>query len=115
MPLTALPNYLRSHRKRAGLTQDEMAFLLGRTNGKKVSRYECNQRRPRLETVLAYEILFRTPARDLFPGVFHQIQQETMTRTTTLARRLGKRHPNPSTSRKLTVLLDITSEPAPRE
>ena len=35
-----LENYLRTYRRRAGLSQDEMAFLLGTKSGTKVSRYE---------------------------------------------------------------------------
>ena len=64
-----LPNYLRTHRKRAGLSQDEVAFLLGCRSGAKVSRYERLARRLSLETAFAYEALFGVPARELFAGV----------------------------------------------
>ncbi|RJR50698.1 MAG: XRE family transcriptional regulator [Desulfobacteraceae bacterium] len=114
MPLTQLSTYLRTYRKRAGLTQDEMAFLLGCATGAKVSRYECNERRPRLERVFAYEILFRAPARSLFPGVFHEVRMNTLTRAAALARRLTKQPSSPSTLRKLKVLRDLTSESAIR-
>ena len=41
-----LHNYLRTYRKRAGLSQAEVAFLLGCHSGAKVSRYEHAARRP---------------------------------------------------------------------
>jgi transcriptional regulator with XRE-family HTH domain len=69
-----LKNYLRTYRKRAGLSQDEMAFLLGCRSGSKVSRYECFARQPGLETALAYKIIFRVPTCELFGGVFQQIE-----------------------------------------
>src|ERR1700756_3249558 len=35
-----LPNYLRAQRRKSGLSQNEIAYLLGRMNGAQVSRYE---------------------------------------------------------------------------
>lgn len=60
-----LPNYLRTHRKRAGLLQRELALLLGCKSGAEVSRYERSTRQPTLRTALAYEAVFGTPAREL--------------------------------------------------
>ena len=51
-----LQNYLRTYRKRSGLSQDEVAFLLGCQTGAKVSRYEPFARKPSLETLFAYEV-----------------------------------------------------------
>ena len=55
---TRLPNYLRTYRKRAYLTQDELAFLLGTESGTRVSRYERFSREPAFQTVLAYGVIF---------------------------------------------------------
>ena len=63
-----LENYLRKYRRRAGLTQDELAFLLGCKSGAKVSRYERFARTPNLQTALAYEVVFGAPARELLAG-----------------------------------------------
>src|SRR5437879_2490611 len=54
-----LHNYLLTHRKRSGLSQDEVAFLLGRRSGTKVSRHESFARMPGPRTLLAYEAIFR--------------------------------------------------------
>src|SRR5262245_7566576 len=60
---------LRAHRKRSGLTQKELAFLLGGKQHSTISRYEAGDRRPDLRTALAYGLLFESALRDLFPGV----------------------------------------------
>src|SRR5437867_3300702 len=64
MPSSRLTNYLRMYRKRAHLSQDEVAFLLGSRSGARVSRYERCRQTPNLRTLLAYEFLFRTPIRE---------------------------------------------------
>jgi transcriptional regulator with XRE-family HTH domain len=104
-----LHNYLRTYRKRAGLSQDEVAFLLGRQHGTKVSRYERNTRQPGLETLLAYELVFGAPVRDLFAGVFEKVEATTLRRAQLLARKLSAATRTPRTARKLELLGHITS------
>jgi transcriptional regulator with XRE-family HTH domain len=70
-----LPNHLVAFRKRAALSQEDMAFLLGTRGGSKVSRYENFVREPNLETVLAYEAIFGKPASQLFTGVYHNVEK----------------------------------------
>ena len=67
-----LPNYLRTHRKRARLHQRQVAHLVGARSGAKISRYESYARIPDLATVFALEIIYRTPARILFAGIFEK-------------------------------------------
>ena len=64
-----LENYLRAYRKRSGLTQREVAFLLGCENGAQVSRYEKRRRVPPLRMALACEAVFGVPAAELFGGM----------------------------------------------
>ena len=67
-----LPNYLRLHRKRLGLTQAEMAFLLGYKNSARVSRFERFQSQPNFVTAMQYETIFGVTIDTLFPGIaFH--------------------------------------------
>jgi len=68
-----LENYLRSHRRRAGLTQREVAFLIGCRDGAQISRYEKRRRLPPLETALAWEIIFGIPVSELFAGMHEAI------------------------------------------
>jgi transcriptional regulator with XRE-family HTH domain len=64
-----LENYLRTYRKRSGLTQREVAFLVGCRNGAQVSRYEKRRRLPPLRTAIACEAAFGVPVSELFAGV----------------------------------------------
>ena len=84
MTSSQLPNYLRANRKRLGLSQDEVAFLLGTQSGAKVCRYERFKRAPALETAFAFEAIFRRPARELFCGLYQKIEQEVAARAKTL-------------------------------
>ena len=64
-----LENYLRTYRKRSGLTQREVAFLVGCRNGAQVSRYEKRRRLPPLRMALACEAAFGVPVSELFAGL----------------------------------------------
>jgi transcriptional regulator with XRE-family HTH domain len=104
-----LHNYLRTYRKRAGLSQREIAYLLGGHDGASVSRYEQGSRQPRLEVILAYEFIFNAPGWELFAGSHEKVQTITLRRARILARKLATTHPNPVIAKKLTVLGRLTS------
>jgi transcriptional regulator with XRE-family HTH domain len=106
-----LQNYLRTYRKRTGLSQDEVAFLLGSQSGTKVSRYERFARQPNLETVLAYELVFSTSAQKLIAGAFQRVERNTLNRAQLLARKLSRATPDRRATRKLEILRAITSRP----
>ncbi len=99
-----LQNYLRTHRKRAGLSQDEVAFLLGCRSGAKVSRYERFARLPTLRSAFAYEVIFRTPVSELFAGVFQKVECETTRRAKLLAQRLNRGESGEQAARKFAAL-----------
>jgi len=75
-----LGSYLRTHRKKAGLTQHQLALLLGHGHRGSVSRHECAASVPPLPIALQYEAIFRVPISDLFPGVYQAIESATETR-----------------------------------
>lgn len=56
-----LDNYLRTYRKKLGLTQREVAFLLGCHSGAKVSRYERSARIPLLTSSWLTKSSSRSP------------------------------------------------------
>ena len=103
-----LPNYLKTYRKRAGLSQDEVAFLLGCRSGAKVSRYERLARRPSLETAFAYEAVFGVPARELFAGVFEKVEEQIKKRARVLAGKLNATQLDRTVRRKLDRLKAMT-------
>lgn len=75
-----LENYLRTQRKQSGLTQREVAFLLGGKNGNQVSRYERRRWLPPLKTALAFEAIFTVPVAELFAGVHQTIAEDVAKR-----------------------------------
>jgi transcriptional regulator with XRE-family HTH domain len=59
-------SYIRSYRKKARLSQEDVAFLLGGTSGTSVSRHERGRRAPTVETALAYEVILGKPIGELY-------------------------------------------------
>jgi transcriptional regulator with XRE-family HTH domain len=104
-----LQNYLRTYRKRSGLTQDEMAYLLGCESGTKLSRYERFSRKPGLETTLGCAIVFGAPCRDVFGGTWEKVEREIKRRAQLLTRRISRATPTPMATQKLEILQAITS------
>ena len=107
-----LPNYLRTFRKRAYLTQDELAFLLGTESGTRVSRYEQFDREPGLETALAYQIIFAGSQEELFAGLYEQISERVRDRAGKLLARLETRADSAVARRKLAALRAILQRAA---
>lgn len=64
-----LDNYLRTHRKHAGLTQREVGNLLAYSDEGAVSRHEQSKSLPPLLIAIAYEVIFQKPIAELFPGM----------------------------------------------
>jgi len=110
MPERRLPNYLRASRKQAGLSQDDLAFLLGCDSGTKVSRYEMFRRQPSLPTLFALEAIFGKPARELFAGMYQDAEQQTAERARRLIGRLNKHRDGAQLRRKLALLQTIAGE-----
>ncbi len=114
MPLSRFSNYLRAHRKRLLLTQDEMAFLLGAESGTKVSRYEKFARTPNFRTALAYQVICRKPMDELFSGLYREIESEVSERAKILVSRNGGENTSRQSTYKrqfLQSLAGIDSEP----
>jgi transcriptional regulator with XRE-family HTH domain len=73
-------NYVRSYRLRWGLSQGELANLLGWKRPDVISRIEKKQRPPTLKLVIACFILFGTPAAELFPDISAGVEALVMAR-----------------------------------
>lgn len=80
MPAHHLENYLRTYRKHSGLSQREVAFLVGWKSGEQLSRYENRRRLPTFRDALACETVFNVPIGELYPGVREAIAKETNAR-----------------------------------
>lgn len=72
---TKTPNRLWIARKRRGLGQKQIAFLMGKTIDE-VSRYERGVRMPELTALLAIEIVYGAPLRVLFKELYERMSAE---------------------------------------
>ena len=73
-------NYLRAHRRKAGLSQHEVGQLVGYRKAWQVSRHEKSKTVPPLLIALQYEVLFRIPISALFTG-FHGLAMHAVERS----------------------------------
>ena len=73
-------NYIRSFRKRANLTQFELAYLLGSQTERRISAYERRQRNPDLLGALGLQVIFRVTQQELFPGMFAAVEAPILER-----------------------------------
>jgi transcriptional regulator with XRE-family HTH domain len=99
-----VPSYLRTYRRRSGLTQAEVAFLLGTTSGAKMSRYERLSRRPNLQTALGLQAIFGLATKEILPRLFVAVERRIIARAHLLSRQLKQRADSSRTRRKLTFL-----------
>lgn len=70
--------YLRTHRRNWGLTQKELAALIGAASSVQISRYENGKRVPKLEVALACQVIFGIPPSTMFPDAYALSEEEVM-------------------------------------
>jgi hypothetical protein len=104
-----LPNYLLSNRKRLALSQDEVSFLLGTRSGTKTSRHERFTREPNLEAALAYEVVYQRPVRELFAGLYEQIEKQVAERAKVLTYRKRSGKPTKHQIRKRQTIITLAT------
>lgn len=96
---------LRTLRKRSGLSQRELAELLGFETGVPVFRHECLRTFPDLRTALVYEIIFRVPISSQFQALYRSVEPVIEKRILELKGRLealpGEGRDSARTARKL--------------
>ena len=86
-----LASYLRTHRRKSGLTQQELARILGYVHGGPVSRHELAADVPSFLAGLGYEAVFRISVSDMFPGVYEKIERTIESRLAEFERELTGR------------------------
>lgn len=100
--------HLTARRKRCGLTQSECAELVGLRRASTLSRLESGRREPDLRTLIAYEIAFGSPVRELVPDLYAHIEAGVCSRAGVLCARL-RRTPKPRAEMTLTILTRIAA------
>lgn len=71
-----MASYLRSHRKRSGLSRRELADVLGVIDTHQIGRHERGTFLPTLLVAVRYEIVFSTPISELFPAVYEALRHD---------------------------------------
>jgi transcriptional regulator with XRE-family HTH domain len=69
-------NTLVLYRRRMGLTQRQVARLVGHRDASMLSHYEHGRVLPPLAVALKLEIVYRVPIAFLFPGMYEELRRE---------------------------------------
>lgn len=88
--MSSPPNYLRVYRKRSGLNQEDIAYLMDLPDYSNISRYEKGQRSPTTELLLTYKHLFDTPIESFFEQESELIKLKLIQRIVQLVPELKK-------------------------
>ena len=110
MTTVPLNTYLKTYRKRAGLSHEEVAFLCGMMSGTSVTRHEAGGRYPVLRTALMYELVLGAPLRELYKGVFHEAAAVIRQRAHGLYQSLEKKSLGAARDQKLKHLQALIEE-----
>ncbi len=94
-----LIHYLRTHRRRAGFSQEEVLFLVG-------NRSETRLHEPTLRAAMAYEVIFGAELRELFADMYDKVERGTRKRARTLLRRLPAERMGELKSRSLLAIAE---------
>ena len=80
MPITKtnVRCYLRTHRRIWGLTQPELASLLGLRSASHLSRIEHGKYAPKIEVAIACQVIFGIPPSAMFPQVYTLVEEEVV-------------------------------------
>jgi DNA-binding XRE family transcriptional regulator len=100
-----LTTYLLTYRKRTGLSQGEMAFLLGISSG------TTGVRKPFLRATLSYEIILGEPTSELFAGWYLELESAIRKRAARLRKHLSALPPTPANVQKLKSIHRLLEEP----
>jgi transcriptional regulator with XRE-family HTH domain len=71
-------SYLRTYRRNWGLTQEELASLIGIVSPIQISRYENGKRDLSIEVALACQVIFGVPPSILFRDSYALVEEEVI-------------------------------------
>lgn len=92
--------YVLTQRLLAGLGQEELRALLPRAGRNRVSTIERELHPPNGGEILAYEVIFGLPARELFPKRYAEIEEEIIDRAYALHRKLEGKNDKKSVQKR---------------
>ena len=68
-------SHLRTLRITSGLSKKELAHILGFLSETTISRHERSHTVPDLLTAIGYEVIFRVPISEQFPGLYRSVEE----------------------------------------
>jgi DNA-binding XRE family transcriptional regulator len=74
MKPSSVGTYLRFLRRKSGLSQRELAQIIGNVTASQISRHERSISPPTLLTAFGYQALFKKPVSDIFPGLYYTVE-----------------------------------------
>ena len=80
----------RSWRRRSGLTQEDVAFLVGLSVASQVSRHESGEREPDLRLALGYKLIFNATVHELLPQIYLDVAKNVRSRAQALLDKQGE-------------------------
>jgi DNA-binding XRE family transcriptional regulator len=101
-----ITSHLRAYRRRWGLSQGELAFMVGLKSRSVLSEFESSGKLPTLITALAIYCVFDTPVAELFPSLYQEIEDGVLARAYDLYERL-QGDPSRATRIKLDFLEEL--------
>lgn len=101
MRKNALSNRLRRERRTWGLTQPELARLLGCGGRTVVSRIERGKRAPSLRVAIACKVLFGYPPHHIFPNLYAEVEDGVTRRAYVMLQKLEQDHSAAAEQKKL--------------
>ncbi len=75
---------LKSYRKRAGLTQRDLPYMMGMKEDTAIARFEKRKRVPTMEKAFAYQAALGEDLEDMFPEVAAKARKEVGARAALL-------------------------------
>jgi transcriptional regulator with XRE-family HTH domain len=102
-------NYLRSYRLRWGLSQGELANLLGCKTAGVISRIEKMLRPPTLKIMIGCFVIFGTPAAEMFPDISATFETEIMKQVWELYEKI-QGDPSRKTKKKIELLESVIEQ-----
>jgi transcriptional regulator with XRE-family HTH domain len=100
----AYPCRLRAYRKSSGLSQRELAALLGLRSQGLIAEYETGKKHPGIKALIACALIFDRPIRMIFPRLHSSVALEIRARAQRLQASTSSRR-RPRASAKLSKLI----------
>ena len=103
-------NYLKTVRLETGLSQEEVAYMLGLKSTAYLCRLEQRKCAPSIRIILGCRILYKATLDAIIPAYMKDIEEEVCERANTLLTSLRKKEQTPLIRQKINSLRRIVAQ-----